>query len=189
MLQSNSRTSGLSEHSGETGAIFLIGFMGSGKSYWGKQLGQALKVPFFDLDERIEENEGRPITEIFAAEGEEYFRRKESEVLMLLTETHDNFVMATGGGTPCFFNNIDYMNKMGTTIWINCSVNCLFDRLRDEKTSRPLLKELTEDQMKGYITKKLGDRKIFYQQATEIIYEEEQTLENFLDKICHEEKN
>jgi shikimate kinase len=171
-----------------TGAVYLIGFMGSGKSYWGKQLGQALGVPFFDLDEKIEENEERPITEIFAVEGEEYFRRIESEVLMMLTETHHSFVMATGGGTPCYFNNIDYMNKKGTTIWINCQVDCLFSRLVHEKEKRPLLKDLSDEQMKTYITKKLGDRKIFYQQASEILYEHELSLDNFLGRILQEEK-
>lgn len=169
--------------------IFLIGFMGSGKSYWGKQLGKKLQVPFFDLDEQIEQSEGRSIAQIFAQEGEEYFREKEKELLMLFTETHVSFVMATGGGTPCFFNNIDYMNQKGTTIWINCSAECLMQRLKGEKEKRPLIKNMQEDQLKAYIIKKVGDRKIFYQQASEIIYEEELSLENFLGKIFHTENN
>jgi shikimate kinase len=167
--------------------IYLIGFMGSGKTYWGRQLGQKLEVPQFDLDEQIEQAEGRPVTEIFAASGEEYFRLKEQETLMMLSETHDSFVMATGGGTPCFFNNIDYMNKMGTTIWINCSIDSLHHRISGEQLQRPLVKDLDSEQLRTYITKKLGDRKIFYQQASEIIFEHELSLDTFLDKIFHEE--
>jgi len=96
--------------------IFLIGFMGCGKSHWGKQLSQKLQMPFFDLDEKVEENEGKTITEIFADYGEEYFRLLEKDVLHLLTESHESFIMATGGGTPCFYNTIDYLNAKGTTV-------------------------------------------------------------------------
>ena len=83
--------------------IFLIGFMGSGKTYWGKRLSEKMDIPFFDLDEKIVEHEEKPITQIFAEDGEEYFRLLEKDVLHLLTESHETFVMACGGGTPCFF--------------------------------------------------------------------------------------
>ena len=83
--------------------IYLIGFMGCGKSHWGKQLSEKLKLPFFDLDEEIVKEENKTITEIFAKDGEEYFRQKEKDVLYTLTEKHHSFVLATGGGTPCFF--------------------------------------------------------------------------------------
>ena len=93
--------------------IFLLGFMGCGKTHWGKLLSEKLNIPFFDLDEKIIEHEGRSVAEIFAREGEEYFRLLEKDVLHILTESHDTFVMATGGGTPCFYNNIDYLKKRG----------------------------------------------------------------------------
>ena len=109
--------------------IYLVGFMGSGKTHWGKLISEKLNIPFFDLDEQIVASEGRSINEIFAKEGEEFFRLKEKEVLYMLTESHESFVMATGGGTPCFFTNIDYMNKNGVTVWFHCSVDCLFNRL------------------------------------------------------------
>ena len=112
--------------------IFLIGFMGCGKTHWGQQLGKKLNLPFFDLDEQIVTEEGKSITEIFAAHGEEYFRQKEKDVLYTLTENHHSFVLACGGGTPCFYNNIDYMNKQGSTVWINCSTSCLFERLNKD---------------------------------------------------------
>jgi shikimate kinase len=165
--------------------IFLIGFMGCGKTHWGKLLGGKLRVPFFDLDEKISEHEGRSIGEIFSKEGEEYFRLLEKDVLHLLTESHDDFVMATGGGTPCFYNNIDYLKKQGTIVWINCSTDCLYQRLLKEKAQRPLIRDIPDDELKNYIIKKYSGRKIYYQQANVILAEENISLENLVNKIFH----
>ena len=170
--------------SGGTGVrIFLIGFMGCGKTHWGNLLSQHLQVPFFDLDQKLAEKEERPITKIFAEEGEEYFRLLEKDVLHLLTESHESFVMACGGGTPCYYNNIDYMNSKGTTIWINCSPDCLFSRLIKEKEGRPLIKDLSDDQLLSYIIKKTSDRNIFYQQAKVILTEKDVTLERLTENL------
>ncbi len=165
--------------------IFLLGFMGCGKTHLGKQLANKLQLPFFDLDEKIIEKEGKPINDIFKTEGEEHFRLLEKDVLHLLTESHTNFVMACGGGTPCFYNNIDYIKKQGTAVWLNCSVDCIYERLIKEKSSRPLIKDLSDDQLRSYIIKKFSDRKIFYQQATVIINEDEVDLEQLTQKIFH----
>jgi len=165
--------------------IFLIGFMGCGKTHWGKLLGEKLGVPFFDLDEKITEQEGRPIHEIFKTEGEEYFRMLEKDVLHLLSESHESFVMACGGGTPCFFNTIDYLKRQGTVVWINCSTDCLYQRLIKEKDQRPLISSIPDEQLKTFIIKKYSSRKIFYQQANVILPEENVTLENMLNKIFH----
>ena len=165
--------------------IFLIGFMGCGKTHWGKILSQKLSVPFFDLDEKVVEQEGKSINDIFKSEGEEYFRMLEKDVLHLLAESHETFVMACGGGTPCFFNNIDYLKKQGTVVWINCSTDCLYQRLLKEKDQRPLISLIPAHQLKDYIIKKYSSRKIFYQQANVILPEENITLENMLSKIFH----
>ncbi|MEI6948340.1 shikimate kinase [Paraflavisolibacter sp. H34] len=165
--------------------IYLIGFMGCGKTHWAKLLSQKLKLPLFDLDEQIVASEGKSINDIFADEGEEYFRLREKEILYILTESHDSFIMATGGGTPCYYNNIDYMKKSGIPVWINSSIDSLFNRLAKEREHRPLLRDLSDDQLRGYIIKKFADRKIFYQQASVIISEEEATLEKIIDKIFH----
>lgn len=165
--------------------VYLLGFMGCGKTHWGKLIGQKLNIPFFDLDEEIVSSEGKSINDIFAEQGEEYFRLKEKEVLYMITENHESFVMASGGGTPCFYNNIDYMNKSGTTVWFNCSVDCLFKRLVNEKEKRPLIRNLTDEQLKAYIMKKYADRKIFYQQASIIINDEEISSEKLIDAIFH----
>lgn len=165
--------------------IFLIGFMGSGKSYLGKQLSEKLKLPFFDLDEQVEANEGKSINHLFAENGEEYFRLLEKETMHIITESHESFIMATGGGTPCFFNNIDYMNNTGITVWINTPVDILFERLVNEKENRPLLKELNDKQLKGFILKKYAGRKIYYEQAEISVDEEGNDIDNLVEKIFH----
>jgi shikimate kinase len=163
--------------------IFLIGFMGCGKTHWGRQLGQKLQIPFYDLDEKIEEQEGRPVPKIFEDEGEEYFRLREKDILYLLTESHESFVMACGGGTPCFFNNIDYLKQKGTVVWLNCPVDCLYQRLVKEKEQRPLLKDIPDAGLKSFITRKFSNRKIYYQQAEVIVQEDNLTLEKLLSSI------
>lgn len=166
--------------------VFLIGFMGCGKTHWGKLLSEKLHFPFFDLDEKIVEQEGKEITHIFSEMGEEYFRMLEKDVLHILTESHETFVMACGGGTPCFFNNIDYMKKRGTAVWINCSTECLYQRLLKEKERRPLIRAIPDAQLKSHIIKKSSDRKIFYQQADVIINEDDITLDYLIEQIFHQ---
>jgi len=165
--------------------IFLIGFMGCGKTHWGKLLSQKLNIPFFDLDEKIIEHEGKSITEIFEGEGEEYFRLLEKDVLHLLTENHETFVMATGGGTPCFYNNIDYLKKKGIAIWINCSVDCLYKRLAEEKEQRPLISKIPDEELRSYIVRKYSNRKIFYRQAQVIVNEEDLALDKLVSSVFH----
>jgi shikimate kinase len=148
-------------------------------------LGEKLIIPFFDLDEKIVEHEGRSIPEIFKAEGEEYFRLLEKDVLHLLTENHETFVMACGGGTPCFYNNIDYLKKKGTVVWINCSTECLYNRLLKEKDKRPLVSSIPAEQLKAYIIKKYSSRKIYYQQANIILPGENISLDTLVNRIFH----
>lgn len=165
--------------------IFLIGFMGSGKTHWGRLLSEKLGIRFFDLDEQVTEHAGKPIPEIFAAEGEEQFRLLEKDVLHIITESHDNFVMACGGGSPCYFNNIEYMNTAGTTVWINTPQDTLHKRLVVEKDKRPLIKDLTDEQLRNFIQKKFSDRRIYYEQADIAIDEEPVQLEKLIEKIFH----
>lgn len=165
--------------------IYLIGFMGSGKTYWGRQLAQKLSIPFFDMDEQIVNSEGRSINDIFKEYGEEYFRLKEKGILHLITESHASFVMACGGGSPCYFNNIDYMNQSGTTVWVNTPLPVLFNRLVQEKDKRPLLKNLSDTELNSFIIKKFSDRKIYYEQADVMIDDEEISLDHFIEKIFH----
>ena len=136
--------------------VFLIGFMGSGKTHWGKQLANQLKIPFFDLDEVITKKEDKSIAQIFAESGEETFRVKEREVLEALIEEHGSMVLSCGGGTPCFFNNIERMKKYGVVVWLNTHVEVLLKRLEHEKVKRPLIKNIKDDDLRSYIIRKLN---------------------------------
>lgn len=165
--------------------IYLIGFMGSGKTYRGRQLSEKLGIPFFDLDEQIVNHEGKTINEIFENSGEEYFRLVEKDLLHIITESHDSMVMACGGGTPCYFNNIEYMKRSGATVWLNTPLDVLAARLLKEKDHRPLLKDLSADQLKAYIIKKFADRKIYYEQASVVVDDSGLELEELIQKIFH----
>ncbi len=165
--------------------IFLIGFMGSGKTHWGRKLSQKLGLPFFDMDEQVTTHAGKSIPEIFAEDGEEAFRMLEKEVLYMITESHGSFVMACGGGAPCFFNNIEYMNQAGTTVWINTPMDILFERLVKEKAKRPMIRELTDDQLRSFIIRKFADRRIYYEQAVVKVEEEPLQMDNLVEKIFH----
>jgi shikimate kinase len=165
--------------------IFLIGFMGSGKTHWGKLLSEKLHMPLVDLDEKITEHTGVPISEIFDTQGEEYFRLLEKDLLHLFSENHDSFIMATGGGTPCFYNNIDYLKKQGIVVWLNTSTESLYQRLISEKDKRPLIRDVPDTELKSYIIKKYSSRKIFYQQANVILREENMSLDLLVSKIFH----
>jgi shikimate kinase len=165
--------------------IYLIGFMGSGKTHWGRLLSEKLGIRFFDLDEEVVEEAGKPITEIFASAGEEHFRMLEKEVLHQLTETHESFIMACGGGTPCYFNNIEFMNQAGTSVWINTPVETLFSRLVNQKSKRPLIRDLSDDQLRGFISKKFSDRRMYYEQAELVVDEEPVELDKLIETIFH----
>jgi shikimate kinase len=165
--------------------IFLLGFMGSGKTYWGRQLSHKLQVPFFDLDEQIINSEGTSINEIFDKKGEEYFRLLEKDTLHIITHSRDSMIMACGGGTPCFFNNIEFMNQEGTTVWLDVPMRVLFERLLMERSRRPLLKNLSDDQVWSFIMKKFADRKIYYEQSEIIINEDPILLDSLIEKVFH----
>ena len=165
--------------------IFLIGFMGCGKTHWGRQLADKLHLPFLDLDEEIERETGKSVTDIFSEKGEEGFRQIERASLHQLTESGGSFVMSTGGGTPCFFNNIDYLLRKGVVVWLNTSVETICQRLRKERSSRPLVAAIPDSELRAFVLKKYSGRKIFYQQAHVILPEEDLTLENLVTQIFH----
>jgi shikimate kinase len=166
--------------------IFLIGFMGSGKTHWGKLLGESLRLPFFDLDTVITTTEQKNISQIFAEFGEEFFRYKEKETLEEIVNDHDKFILSCGGGTPCFFNNIEFMKDNGTVIWLNTSIDILRERLFKERAARPLIKAIGDVELKNYIIRKLGDRKMYYEQADFIINEESASLRSIIELLHNE---
>ncbi|MBL7697697.1 MAG: shikimate kinase [Chitinophagaceae bacterium] len=166
--------------------IFLIGFMGSGKTHWARQLAAQMKIPFYDLDEVISGREGKTVSEIFAQSGEEAFRVKEREVLESLIDENASMVLSCGGGTPCFFNNIERMKKYGVVVWLNTHVEILLSRLMKEKATRPLIKNISDDDMRSYIVRKLNERRMYYEQADVIIDNENSISANeFIQTILH----
>lgn len=146
---------------------FIVGYMASGKSTYGKELAKDKGLPFLDLDECVESREGRSISEIFAKEGEEYFRQREREILHEICNEADEFVLATGGGTPCFFDNMDYMNQAGTTVFLNTSPLVIVDRLKRQRADRPLLAMYSDDELEFFVREHLESRLSFYLKAKE----------------------
>jgi shikimate kinase len=157
--------------------------MGSGKTHWGMRIAEKLQIPFYDLDAVIVHSEGMNISEIFVNKGEEYFRYIEKQTLEDLVAREENFVLSAGGGTPCFFNNIDFMKRNGKVLWLNTSLEALNQRLIKEKMSRPLLKGITESGLRAYIIRKLSERKMYYEQADLMVHEETTDLESFINML------
>jgi len=147
---------------------FLIGFMGSGKTYQGMRLANRLGVPFVDLDACIEVGEGRTIPAIFEQQHEAAFRRIEQRYLHEL-EHEAPCVVATGGGTPCFFDNMDWMNAYGITVFLKTPVPVLAARIRTDPVVRPLLAGIPEDHLEQHIARLLEQRMPFYSRAKVIV--------------------
>lgn len=144
--------------------IFLIGFMGCGKTTFGKKLASALAYNFFDLDHQIEAQVQQSIPEYFTAHGEAAFRELESSILKA-GDYPENSVISTGGGTPCFYDNMDWMNANGLTIYLEMPPIALARRLEKGKSKRPLLKDLEEADLIRFIEDKLAERAAFYSRA------------------------
>ena len=143
--------------------ISLIGFMGCGKSTFGRLLAEEYDLNFFDLDNLIELGEGKTIDEIFTEVGEEGFRDLETLYLKQF-ETKDKFILSCGGGTPCFNNNIEILNTYSTTVYLDVEPSILTERIFNDK-SRPLVKGKSLEDLKLFIAEKISIRKPFYDKA------------------------
>ena len=144
--------------------IFLIGFMGCGKTTLGRKLASRLEYDFIDLDHVLEAEVGMSIAEYFSSFGEDAFRKLESEVLKKM-DYPEHAVVSTGGGLPCFFDHMEWMNAHGKTVYIKLSPKTLADRLEPEKEKRPVLREHGGDDLVVFIAAKLEQRDVFYNQA------------------------
>ena len=148
--------------------IVLFGYMGSGKSTIGKHLAKVLEVEFLDLDLLIEQNEKASITEIFSDKGEIYFRKKEAEILKEILLSKDKYVLAVGGGTPCYGDSLQFINGADEiiSIYLKCSLEILTERLFSEKNIRPLIAHLeSKKDLNDFIRKHLFERSYYYNQA------------------------
>jgi shikimate kinase len=164
--------------------IFLIGMMGSGKTTLGRQLAGQLGYTFVDLDEYLEQREGSSIADLFEQEGQEQFRLKERRALEALVQEHQQAVIATGGGTPCYHDNMQLINESGKSFFLDVPVEELVQRLLSSDLSvRPLLAGKTAEELKNFIAKTLTERLYFYKQANYTLSEKKQTMDRLLTLI------
>jgi len=149
--------------------IFIIGYMGAGKSSMGKAIAPIFNFKHIDLDIYIEKNLDTTIQKIFNSKGEEYFRKVEHNSLKKIIENEDNFILSVGGGTPVFFDNMEMMKKSGITVYLKLNPKVLLSRLFNSRKKRPLIEEISKEELLDYITKNLEKREHYYNQANLII--------------------
>jgi shikimate kinase len=148
--------------------IILVGYMGSGKTTVGRALAKAVGLQFYDLDWYIESRRRKTVAQIFAEQGEAGFREIERNMLHEVAE-FENVVISCGGGTPCFFDNMEYMNQQGDVIWLKADADVLYKHLLMGKTERPLLKGKTPEELICFINEQLEKREPFYSKARHVI--------------------
>jgi shikimate kinase len=162
--------------------IFLIGFMGSGKSTLGSGLARRIGYEYVDMDHLIEETAGMTIPGIFSEHGEDVFRKWEHDILLELCE-REGLVVSTGGGAPCHGEMISIMNDHGTTVYIKLAPAVLKERLLQSKTERPLIQGKSEPELMGFITSLLAQREVYYNQARIILDGLHPNLDNLVDLL------
>jgi shikimate kinase len=178
----------LKEKNKMSAPIFLIGFMGAGKSFYGPKWANELRKNYVDLDDYIESKTNKTITALFDFYGEQNFRAFEQQMLQEVVLKQSNVIIACGGGTPCFNGNMDFMNDNGTTLYLKVSVEELCKRLFYNQSKRPLLQNKTAEELHEFVTNKLAERSVFYEKAKHIIINDGNTLINIADILTTNEK-
>lgn len=148
--------------------LFLVGFMGAGKSYWGQKIASRKNLPFIDLDSRIEDQTGKSVPELFQELGADGFRILEQQVLHGL-EDLPSAIIATGGGTPCYFDNLAWMKQHGRTVYLDVPLPVLLERLSCERQGRPLLAKLSEAEFPVFVEQRLAERAPIYVQSDVVL--------------------
>jgi shikimate kinase len=162
--------------------IFLIGFMGSGKTHWARLLSSAYQLSYADLDDIIEKEYHQKIATIFTEKGEAYFREIEAKVLRSFSD-EQNCIIACGGGTPCYHDNMQWMSEHGSTVYLKDSPDVLMKRLIKEKSHRPVLMNIADTELESFIAAKLKEREPFYNQAKIIVEEATLTIQQLADTL------
>jgi len=148
-----------------------------------KELARALSLPFTDLDDYIIAKEKKSIKEIFETKGEIYFRLQESKYLKELLDHTEDFVIALGGGTPCYANNMELIKKESRSVYLKAGIATIFKRLRSEKQQRPLIASLNDEQLTEFVAKHLFERRNFYEQATQSINIDNKSVHEILQEL------
>lgn len=144
--------------------IYLMGYMGSGKTTLGRRLALSLGFSFLDLDDMFEDRYHISVVDFFEKYDEKAFRTLERSLLQE-TLNHDDVVVSTGGGTPCFFDNIDFITEAGISLYLYWEIPSLVERLKQVKRKRPLLKDLDEAELENTVTRQIEQRSVYYSQA------------------------
>jgi shikimate kinase len=165
--------------------IILLGYMGSGKSTIGKALANELNLTFIDLDHTIEKQIGMTISDFFETSGELKFRRLENEVLNSILSENDQMILSTGGGTPCYGNNLQFMKSApnAKVFYLKASIKTLTERLLSEKDTRPLIQSIGDEDLPEFIGKHLFERSNFYLQADHVIDIDQKSVETIVKEI------
>ena len=149
--------------------IVFVGYMASGKSAVAKEVSACLNIELIDLDAYIEKKEGCEISEIFKNKGEIYFRKREQECLNEILSLNTSFILSVGGGTPCFSGNLDLILEKGISFYLRASITTIYNRLISEKSKRPLVAEIANEDLQEFIAKHLFERAAFYDQSNHTI--------------------
>jgi shikimate kinase len=164
--------------------VVLIGYMASGKSVVAKKLANQISIPAIELDEMIEKKCKMSIEELFSSKGELFFRKEEHQLFLSLLNNESDLVISTGGGTPCYFNNYEFLNGENVvSIYLKASIDTLHSRLLKGKQKRPLIANLNDDEIKEFIAKHLFDRSFYYNQATFKINVDAKTIDEIVTEI------
>ena len=164
--------------------IVLVGYMGCGKTEIGKLLSKNLNFKFYDLDNLIEIECSLSINEIFSEKGEIYFRKLEHQILADTIVKNESFILSLGGGTPCYANNHLLLNQENvTSIYLKASISTLVDRLKFNRINRPLIKDLSNDELSEYIAKHLFERSFYYNQCKNTVVVDDKSIYEIVSEI------
>lgn len=163
--------------------ISLIGYMGCGKSHISKILSDKINFRLIDLDKEISRRNKLSIPDIFEKKGEIHFRKLEREVLEEILASEENIVLSLGGGTPVYYNNMELINHNSKSIFLRASVNTLFERLSKQKEKRPLIANISDEDLPEFIAKHLFERNVFYSKAQFSVNTDSRTPEDIVQEI------
>lgn len=163
--------------------ISLVGYMGSGKSHISKILSEKINFKLIDLDREISRRNKLTIPEIFEKKGEIYFRKQEREILEELLATEENIILSLGGGTPVYYNNMEIINHNSKSIFLRTSINTLIERISKQKEKRPLIANISDENLPEFIAKHLFERNQFYNKAQFIISTDAKEPEEIMNEI------
>ena len=164
--------------------IILLGYMGCGKSKIAQKLSKVTNIPYLDLDKCIEEKANLTINEIFEKHGEIYFRKLEHEIFLELLQSSKETIIGLGGGTPCYANNHELLKGEGViSIYLKASIDTLYNRLISNKSKRPLIANMGEEEMREFIAKHLFDRSFYYNHALHKVTVDNKTVEKTVSDI------